>query len=485
MKVFTAGLATETNSFSPLPTRFEDFTIVRGGVPEGPLIPFEAPLRVFREKTRERGWQLVEGLCAHATPSGPTLQGTYERLRDEILAALSAALPVDMVLLNLHGSMEAERCPDTEGDLLARMRDLVGPEVPIGAELDLHSHPTEKMLNNATALIIYKEWPHIDSEARAAELFEIIADAALGKSRPSMSVFNTRMLGLYPTGAEPMRGFVAQLKAVEAQAGVLSVSLAHDHIWTDVPEMGAHLLVVTDQQPRLGESIARELGLTFYGLREAASQRFPSLEEGLRQALAHSKGPVVLVDVPDNPGGGAPGDGTQVLQALLEARADAAVMLYDPMVAQLAAGAGPGASLQVRLGGKSGRVSGQPLDLAVTVTAVRKALTQQFMGAPVSMGDAVALRCGPVDIVVLSQRSATNTPECYEKLGINPLNKKILVAKTLNNCRPGFDSVAAEYIWVDYPGGCCAGDPREIGLRHIEGPMWPMVADPLGVGSGG
>lgn len=480
MRVYTAGLATETNSFSPLPTRLEDFTLVRGGVGGGRLPPFEAPLKIFRERARERGIEVVEGLCAHATPSGPTEQSAYEALRDEILDGLSTALPVNAVLLNLHGSMAASECPDTEGDLLSRARQLVGPEVPIGAELDLHCHPTSTMLAHSDVLVTYKHWPHVDSEERANELFDIVVGAAQGRIQPRMCTYNTRLIGLFPTEREPMAGFVARMKQLEQETGVLSISFAHDHPWTDVPELGARLLVTTDGGD--GGSLAGQLGRELYAMRQDIAWTFPGLDAGIDAALASEQRPVVLVDMSDNPGGGAPGDGTQLLEALLARGVhDTALWLWDPDVAHAAFDAGPGAELAVRLGGKSGACAGNPLDLKVTVTACKRDLSQRSPVAAAEMGDAAALCCRGIDVVVSTRRAPTHSPDCFEKLGIDPRARRILVAKTLNNARPGFDDVAARYLWVD-SGGACTGDVRRIRFRNHEAGLWPFEDDPLGVG---
>jgi microcystin degradation protein MlrC len=475
MKLFTAGLATETNSFSPLPTTLDDFTIIRGGVAADCISPFEAPLRVFRERALAEGWEIVEGLCAHAMPSGPTVSATHVQLCDEIIDDLRGALPVDAVLLNLHGSMQAVGCDDTEGDLLTRLRDIVGPEVPIGAVLDLHSHPTAAMLDSTTALVIYKHWPHVDSADRAAELFAIIASAARGECRPVMSVYDTRMIGLFPTEREPMKTFVADMKASESDAHILSVSFAHDHPWTDVPELGARVLVITDHQRSLGDTLAAQFGERVYALREDIAWQFPSLDDGLEEALTSKRAPVVLLDMADNPGGGAPGDGTQVLAALIARGVrDACVCLWDPMAARVAIGAGVGAELDLRVGAKSGAGAGHPLDLHVHVTGVARALTQASLYLAREMGDAAALHYEGIDIVVTTLRASPHTPECFEKLGIKIEDKRLVVVKTLNNARPGFDRVAADYAWVD-AGGACNGNVRRIVFKNHEPDLWPFA----------
>ena len=181
LRVFSAGLMTETNSFSPIPTLYKDYVQTRGdGHPDSEdLTPFNSVMHEYRVLSREQGCHLSQSLNAWAMPGGPTKQRAYEMLRDEILRDLQNALPIDVVLLSLHGSMAAEHCTDTEGDLLQCIRKIVGPRAKIGAVLDLHCHVTPAMLEAATCLVIYKLYPHLDSRDRARDVFRITTAAAV------------------------------------------------------------------------------------------------------------------------------------------------------------------------------------------------------------------------------------------------------------------------------------------------------------------
>ena len=484
MRIFTAGIATETNSFSPLPTKLEDFVVHRGGVSGNDLPPFEAPLAEFRDLASSDRWELVEGLCAHATPGGPTLDIAYHRLRDELLADLDAAMPVSAILLNLHGSMQAQSYPDVEGDLLTRIRKRVGDGVPIGAVLDLHSHPTSSMLTAANALVFYKHWPHLDSRERARELYSIVTGAAQGLCNPTTAIFNTRLLGLFPTEREPMLSIVKEMKFLEQDPQILSVSFAHDHPWTDAPELGARVLAITNDDHELAVDTVRCLARRIYTAKDDIAWTFPKLDEGLSNALHTREHPVVLLDMADNPGGGAPGDGTQVLEALFarEIR-DAGVCIWDPIVVKQGFEAGVDAEIDVELGGRHGPTSGRSLSFRAKITAIKKGLCQYSLVASREMGDAIALKplipsLSSIDIVVTSIRAPTHSADCFSQLGISPSRKRLLVAKTLNNARPGFDSIAKDYRWVD-AGGACAGNVKHIVYRYYEPGLWPFDPDPL------
>lgn len=487
MKVFTACLSTETNTFSPIPTGHSNFAetyLVRGGAHGETPFVFALPLHVFRQLAGERGWTVVESLCTFAQPAGLTVRAVYESFRDEILADLRRALPVDLVLLALHGAMVADGYDDCEGDLLAAIRRVVGPGVPIGAELDPHCHLTPAMVDNATALVCFKEYPHTDVAERAEDLFRLVAAAAEGRVRPRMSVFDCRMIGIYHTTVEPMKGFVARLKSREGREGVLSISVAHGFPWGDVPALGTKILVITDGRPERGAALAEALGRELFDLRAQLWPAYLDVETALDRALAVAGGPVVLADVSDNAGGGAPGDSTFILRALLERGIEGAAIacLWDPVAVSLAMEAGEGARLDLRLGGKLGPASGDPVDLAVTVTRVARDVSQSFdqggIKAEARLGDAVAVRARGIDVVLNTLRTQTFSPDCFTRLGIDPLQKRLLVVKSSQHFYAAFAPLAAEVLYVAAPGAIVP-DFHRIPYRRAGRHKWPFVDDPF------
>ncbi|HJQ57001.1 MAG TPA: M81 family metallopeptidase, partial [Vineibacter sp.] len=299
--IFTATLGTETNTFSSLPTGlrlFEETCLFRKASYGKDVPMFGLPLAVWRRMAEARGWTVVESLCAFAQPAGKTVRKVYEDFRDEIVADLKAALPVDAVLLSLHGAMVAEGYDDAEGDLLAHVRRTVGPDVPIGVELDLHANVGRLKLDNATAIVLFKEYPHIDVADRAVEVFDIIAGALDGKTRPVMGWFDCRMVGLFHTTRQPMRGFVDKCAALEGKDGVLSVSVIHGFPWADVADMGSKILVVTNGDKPRAERLARDLGRTFFDLRHETQPPYTTLEQALTRAQSHNlPKPLVIADV--------------------------------------------------------------------------------------------------------------------------------------------------------------------------------------------
>jgi microcystin degradation protein MlrC len=492
MKIFAAGIATETNTFSPIPTTREDFRVQRGrgSDPLAGRIPFPS-LNLFNhwgELARERGHEFVFGFMAEARPAGITVRRAYESLRDELLNDVKAAMPVDIVLLNLHGAMVADGCEGCEEDIIRRVRAIVGADAVIGVELDLHCHLSRSMIEQADLVITYKEYPHVDVIERGRELFALAVSARSRAIRPAMALFDCHMVGLYATSGPPMRGFVDAMLAAEREKRVLSVSFGHGFQFADLPHIGAKVLVVTDNDPALAEEVAREFGLRVYALRhEIGLEKLAmTLEAALTRALGSTRTPVVVADQSDNAGGGAPGDSTFALRWLLdhEARDVAMAIFYDPEVVKAAKKVGVGTNIAIRLGGKLGPTSGEPIDLRATVSAIHPQYMHSFpqqSGEPLlfPVGDVVALHCNGIDVVVSSERCQCFSPSIFMDLGIDPKSKKILIPKSIQHFYGAFAPLAGEVIYMAAPGAV-APDPRTISYRRFDTcSAFPWLDDPL------
>jgi microcystin degradation protein MlrC len=486
MRIFVAGLITETNTFSPWPTGkrgFEDNGIFRGDAGTSASDAETAVIaRIWRERAARDGHEIVESILAYAQPAGPTVHADYVAYRDEILADAASRGPFDVVLLFLHGAMVSTECDDCEGDIIARIRRVVGAAATIGAVLDLHCHLTPTMIENATAIVIVKEYPHIDFPERSRELYNLCVRAAEGTINPTAATFDCRMVGFYPTTTEPMRSLTDKLFAAESRAGVLSVSFAHGFPWGDTPDTGSRVLVVTDNDPKLARDIAEELGSEIYAAREALLPRFPDVETALATART-SNGIAVLADTADNPGGGAPSDNVSLLKALLAHKMRDVVFgaIWDPISTQVCADAGVGARLALRLGGKCGPASGDPLDLAVTVRAVRPDHDQAGLGdTRVPMGLSVWVEAEGIDIVINSTRTQVFCPDAFTGLGIELANKRAIVVKSSWHFQAGFGSMADTIIPVATPGAIQMNFSTIVYTKKRDMDFFPRVADPLG-----
>lgn len=483
MKIFIATLATETNTFSPIPTGregFEEMSLFRGDATRHTPFIFSEPLYVWRDLARTDGHQVVESLCAAAQPAGRTVAHVYEGFRDDILSDLRAARPVDLVLLMMHGAMVAEGEDDCEGDVLARVREVVGPDVPIGVELDLHCHLTSKMIENATAIITFKEYPHVDGAERAAELYRLCSDAAAGKTSPHISLADCRMVNMWRTPVEPMKSFVERMKSLEGRDGVLSVSFGHGFPWGDVADVGAKTLVVTDGQPTKGKVLAESLAREIWDLREQATQAYADVASGVDQALASSSGPVVLADVADNAGGGAPGDSTFLLREVLDRKIESATLgfFWDPVAVRFCQDAGEGAELDLRIGGKCGPFSGDPVDLRVTVRKIVSDPAQPFGNSTARMGASVWVSAEGINLILCSTRTQVFHPDGFTQFGLDLSKEKIIVVKSSQHFYAGFAPLAKKIIYVASPGAINP-DFAAIKFTKRETPYWPKVENPF------
>ena len=482
MKVFIACLGTETNTFSPMPTgmrTFEDTMLFRGDATRHPASAFSLPLHVWRAAAEERQGRVVESLAAFAQPAGLTVRRVYEGFRDEILDDLRAALPVDIVLLSMHGAMTAEGYEDCEGDLLARVRAIAGPQAVIGGELDLHCSITPKMVEHADALVTFKEYPHIDGGARAAELFDICLAAHRGRVKPVMGVHDCRMVGMWRTPVEPVRSLVEEMQAAEGRDGILSVSFAHGFPWQDVPETAARVLVVADGDAALAARTARAFGRRIWELRGETGQDTVTIDEALDLAAA-GPGPVVLADVADNAGGGAPSDSTFLLARALERGATGLLSGYywDPVAVRFCEEAGEGAALRLRVGGKCGPESGWPVDLDATVKRIVEGASQSFGEAVMGMGTAVWLSCAAgVDLILTSTRTQVFHPDGMTQLGIDPAAYRGVAVKSTQHFHAGFAPIAARIVYVACEGAI-PPDFATIPYERFRAPYWPWVEDP-------
>lgn len=479
MRVFSGSLATETNTFGPMPTSIASFRD-RGYFPAGQhpdhMLYFAGPLWAARLRGKEQGWTLIEGMVAGAQPSGITTRHAYETLRDELLADLKAALPVDMVVLGLHGAMVAEGYDDCEGDLLQRVRAIVGPKVVVGAELDPHNHLTPAMVASADLLVAYKEYPHTDVLERAVELVELCAAKAQGRAKPVAAVAECGIITLFHTSRDPARGFVDRIQALEGEDGILSISVTHGFPWGDVPEMGTKVLVYADGDAAKAQQLARRLADEITAMRDALSPRSPGIDAALDEAMAFDGGPVVLADGADNPGGGAASDSTFILRRMIERGIGNAAVgpLWDPIAVRIAFDAGVGARLPLRVGGKISPLSGDPLDLEVTVKSLVPNLVQTGLsGTPTPMGDCALVEANGIELLLVTLRNQAMGTDLFTKAGCDLAAKKIVVLKSSQHFYASYSKIARHVIYADAPGSV-ARDLNTLPFRKVRRPLWPL-----------
>ncbi|MGD9811623.1 MAG: M81 family metallopeptidase [Sphingobium sp.] len=477
LRVLVAALAHETNSFSPVPTGLHSFQ------QDGYYLP---PVEQGREGAlkaagygdairiaRARGDEVIEGPCLWTQPSAPVSAPLYRQLRDALLQGLRDAGPLDIVLLVFHGAMMAQGTDDCEGDLLAAVREIVGPETPVGALFDLHGNVSQEMVRSGAILVGVKEYPHIDYGPRAEELYAMLVDMARRGARLTVDHRTIPVLTLQGTTDEPMRSFVQRLKNLEGTEGIRSITLMHGFPWADWEQSGGSVLIVSeDANSQKMDALADELAGAYLEIVNGFPVERLSVAEAVRLALAEpaGKGPVVIADSSDNPGGGAACDSTFLLRELIDrqCRNVALGMIWDAQATMIAADAGVGARLHLRVGGKVGPLSGDPVDLEVEVLSVRPDVQQRFFSTVANrpLGLAVGLRAGEIELVVNSVRQQVFGPECFTELGIDVTAKDIVVVKSSQHFRACFDPIARATIYCNAPGSLNM-DLRQMPYRHV------------------
>jgi microcystin degradation protein MlrC len=476
-------MGTETNTFVSFPTGIDDFRRglwVEGGIETMSANPWSAPAKTWLHRARERGWDVVESLHAFAEPAGITTRDAYEHMRDRILADLQAAGEVDAVLMFLHGAMVADGYDDCEADLVARMRRLVGGRTRIGIELDLHAHIDDALTEAADLIVFYKAYPHIDYAERADDLFALMERTLAGEIEPVMALYDCRTMGLFPTTREgPMVDFVADMFAAEGKGGVLSLSLNHGFPWADVRHAGAKMLAVADRDVDVARQAAEAFGRRFRSIRADALLPFVSLEEAIAAAQGSGSLPILLADISDQTGGGAPGDTTHMLRAFIDAGIVDAVYgpLWDPLAVGICAQVGVGATLPLRLGGKFAPESGPALDVEAEVMFLKQGAYQdQLATERVPIGDVAVVRAAGIEILLVTKRTGVFSPTIFTHHGITLDGKRVIGLKNLYRHRDVFRPLTREQLFVATPG-VCTPDWPSIPFTRVPRPIWPLDAD--------
>ena len=481
LRIFSASLATETNTFSPIPTglnAYKDRGFYPAGTHPDRMQLFSGPLWAARQRAQGKDWTLFEGLTAGATPAGTTTRHAYETLRDQILEDPKAALPVDIALLGLHGAMVADGYDDCEGDIITRVRAIAGPDTVIGVELDPHCHLTKAKTETADFVVCFKEYPHTDILERAYDLVDLCVAKAEGRLQSVHAVYDCRMISFMHTSREPMRSFVDRLLAMEGQDGVLSISIAHGFPWGDVPDMGSRVLVYTDGNLEQAQQLAKRLGEEIIGFRDQLSPPYPNPDDALDQALASDRFPVVLADSADNAGGGAPSDSTFILQRVLARGLSGVAMgpFWDPVSAALCFEAGVGARMRLRVGGKVAPVSGQPVDIECEVLALKRGAEMTGLAnTPSQLGDTAVVRTNGVVLVLTSVRNQAMGTDLFTQFGVDLAAMKLIVVKSSQHFYASFSKVGKHVVYVDTPGALTT-DLRSLNYTKARRDIWPLAS---------
>ena len=485
-RIATGSFCHETSTFTPVPTTWESYRGQRFGYLRGDevLEKFRATHSAvggFIEGAEKHGFELIPTVFANAHPSGPTPRPIFDAILGEMLERIGAASPIDGVLLELHGSMVAEGIDDGEGHILTAMRDLVGADVPILAQLDIHSNVSRRMVEMADVLIGRETYPEIDQAERSRECADVLARILCGGLRPTMALHRLPMMwGLNQvTAHSPMREAIAELHRVEAQPGVVCGSIATCFPLADVPDMGASVYVVTHDDRELAQAYADELAAWIWERRADWHAPRPTTREALEQAQKEGKYPVIFADPWDNTGGGAPGDSTGILQTFVKAGLEDACLLYivDPEAVALCQQAGVGATLTLKVGAKSSPLQGKPVEMTADVVALSDGRFRyagpRNLGLEGSMGSSAHIRQKGVHVLLVSEREQPFDIAFSLSMGLDPRKMRYIGVKSAVHFRAGFEAWAGAIYTVSEPAAQNP-DTRDLRYRKLGRKLYPI-----------
>ena len=487
MRLFIAGVVHEANIFSPIPTTLESFRWQWWDPDQGgkPAHVDALAYGYAVEEGRRRGYEVIQSIFCSAQASGPVTLRDWTSIKDRVLGDLRDAGLVDAVFLFLHGAEIVTGVDDAEADLLCAVRKIVGQETPVGVVLDLHTNMTRQKLATNALFIGCKEYPHIDYGPRTIEMLDILESMAEGRTRPVTRCARINMTGVFPTTTRAMKSFLDKVQALET-GPVLSISPLHGFFGAQGDRLGASVVVISDDAAALAGETAVLVAEDFTSAVRASNHGVQSIEEILAVVAAWpsagSARPLVIADGADNPGGGAAGDSTFLLQALIENEVnDAALgMIWDPMIVETAHAVGEGARVAVRIGGKTGPFSGVPMDAEVEVVRVRADATQSLFGVGEQgqpLGRSARLRLADdIDIVVNSVRQQVFSPHCFTEHGIDLDQKRIIVVKSSQHFEAAFRELAGRIVRCDTPGSVAA-DYSVLPYANLRRPIYPVDRD--------
>jgi microcystin degradation protein MlrC len=481
MRLIVGGIMHETHTFSAEPTTLESLSVVARGEELLAFAGVNHSLGGVIDGCRELGIELAPTFFADGISTGTPDRQTFEGLLGELCARIAGALPADGVVLTLHGAMVAEDFPDAEAEIVRRVREIVGSTLPIAVTLDLHANIGQAMVDRVNVITTYDTYPHVDAAERAKEAVALLARTIRGEIRPTMALAKPPLMPApqaMATAAGPFKTIFDRAFAMERSGQALTVTVAGGFAYADVPQAGVSFLVTTDDDPALARRLADELAALAWSLRREMVIHNTPPAAAVAEAIAFPDGPVMLVDVGDNIGGGTPGDGTVLLAELLKQNAqDAVIVVSDAEAAMAAHRAGVGATVYLLVGGKTDRFHGDP----VPVTGRVRLLSDgrwvhegpENAGVPVEMGPTAVVRCGGVDLVLTSRKSMPGDQQQLKAVGIGPPRQHIIVVKAAVRWRGGFEAIAKHAVFADTPG-LGSVDLRRFPYQNIRRPIFPL-----------
>jgi microcystin degradation protein MlrC len=484
--VLTAELQHETNTFCALPTTlatFEARGLLRGDDAIAARRSNNTELAGFIDAADAHGWQLRHVLSAHAQPGGRVTREAFEQLTDPIVAAARMlGDQLDGILLGLHGAMATDFCDDGEGELLQRLRRQVGLDIPIAITLDPHVNVSRVMCDLANIMVSFKTYPHIDMRVAGRHAADLLHRAMTGEIRPVTLRVSRPMLEEINGGRTdigPMIDRIARARTYEQQPDVFAVSVNAGFANADIADVGPSVLVTAQGDLAQHARFASELADDIWNRRRERLSEFYTVGQAAALCKAwgatHAAGtpPIVVADYADNPGGGAYGDSTALLAALLDA--DVQDACFGPMVDAAAVlqlhRHQLGDTVQLLLGGKTDpRFGGGPLALTATLTSISDGhyvgSGSMIGGLHRSWGPTAVIQVQGIEILVVTERSQMLDLQQFRAFGIDPAARKIVALKSMQHFRDAFEPIAGQVIVCD-SGALCTLNYALLPYAHV------------------
>jgi microcystin degradation protein MlrC len=487
--VLTAEFSHETNTFSVVPTDYKAFAdryVYLGDDAIAARGNANTDLAGFRDVAIEKGWKQVHAISTSAPPAGLVTRDAFDRITGIIIAAAEQHRSgLDGIALGLHGAMVTDFDEDGEGELLARLRAAVGSALPIAITLDPHANVTERMHMLADIVVSYKTYPHIDMRATGRHAAEVLHRTMAGEIRPVTLRVHRPMLEEVNGGRTdigPMIERIARARTYEQQPDIFAVSINGGFGNADIAEVGPTVLITAQGDMAAHRAFADEIADDIWTRRFESINRYLTVEEAAMRCAAHdgAGGPLVVADYADNPGGGAYGDGTNLLQALLDAKVTQACFgpMVDPEAAKVLQGHVVGETVSLQLGGKvAPEIGGGPL----RVTGIVKLLSDgryvgdgpMIGGQSLCWGPTAVLAIGGIDILVVSLSSQMLDLQQFRAFGVDPTAMRAVVLKSMQHFRAAFEPIAAEVLICD-SGALCTPDLTKLTYRRVRRPIHPL-----------
>lgn len=492
MRIITGCIGHETNTFSNVISDLDKFKEM--GITEGEdffkVFPGTRSIGgAFIEIAEKRGFELVPTLWNNTFAWGLVTDEALDYMLDKMLEGIRAAGNFDGVLMQLHGAMVSETHPDAEAYILGKIRALVGKDIPIIATLDLHANLSKRTSELADILVGYDTYPHVDPYERGLEAAELMYRLLNKEIKPTVAHEKPPMLTspqAQKTSYFPMKLAYDLAHEIEEDERVLNVTILPGYPFSDIEYAGMDIIVTTDNDKEFAEEKAKQISDYIWNMRRHFLADVLPVDEAVKRAIAAKEGPLILADQADNPGGGAPADGTAILQELLKQKAKNVVicLIRDPEAVAEAIDAGVGNTVTMMVGGKTDDIHGEPVEVTGYIKLISdgKFVRKSVMGRGLitNLGRTVVLDVDGIEIMLTEIRVQPTDLEQYRAFGIEPTEKKIIVVKSAVHFRAVHEPIAKEIIEVDGPG---IHGTRLSGFpyKNIKRPIFPLDPEKIGI----